>query len=102
MEASNLKPHPIDNAVKLVGEAFVPGASLMLDGNILGGGGHLLASFVARAAFGPIGLALVMINSYANSTTGKGLLKQFKSGDADTRTETHTETKTEAKHRPSK
>lgn len=66
-----------ENAVKLVGEVFVPGASLLMDGKILPGGAHLLAGVVARAVLGPVGLALVVANSFSKSTTGKNLLKQF-------------------------
>ncbi|MCX4246647.1 DUF6072 family protein [Paraliomyxa miuraensis] len=70
------------NAVKLIGEAFIPGASLLLDGKILAGGAHAIVGAWARAAIGPVGLALVVANSYARSTTGKNLLKQFRrSGD---------------------
>lgn len=76
MDASK-KDQTTQNAVKLVGEAFVPGASLLMEGKILQGGAHLIAGMAARAILGPIGWALVVANSYANSTTGKGLLKQF-------------------------
>lgn len=77
MEASKPRDSAGQNAVKLVGEVFVPGASLLLDGKILEGGAHLLAGVAARAYLGPIGLAIVIANSYAKSTTGKNLLKQF-------------------------
>jgi hypothetical protein len=73
--------HPAENAVKLIGETLVPGASLLLDGNIVGGGVHLLLGTLARAAFGPIGVALVIANSYSQSSTGKGLLKQLSNDD---------------------
>jgi hypothetical protein len=74
--------HPtVGNAVKLVGEAFVPGASLLLDGKILAGGAHMLIGAWAGLALGPVGLALVMANSYASSSTGKNLIKQFTSND---------------------
>lgn len=66
-----------ENAVKLVGEVFVPGASLFMDGKILPGGAHLVAGVLARAVLGPVGLALVVANSFSKSTTGKSLLKQF-------------------------
>lgn len=68
----------VDNAIKLVGETFVPGASLFLDGQILPGGAHLLIGSWARVALGPVGWAVVIANSYSKSTTGKGLLKHFK------------------------
>lgn len=67
----------VDNAIRLVGESFAPGASLLMDGNILSGAAHLLVGMWSRAVLGPLGLGLVMANSYATSTTGKNLLKQF-------------------------
>jgi hypothetical protein len=65
------------NAIKLAGEAILPGASLLMDGQILHGGLHLLAGAVAKAFLGPVGIAVVIANSYSNSTTGKNLLAQF-------------------------
>lgn len=67
----------IENAIKLVGEAFVPGASLLMDGKILPGAAHVIVGGIARLALGPVGLLLVAANSYATSATGKNLLKQF-------------------------
>jgi hypothetical protein len=67
----------IDNAIKLVGEYFAPGASLLMDGKILPGTGHLIAGLLLRTAIGPIGYGLVIANSYSTSTTGKNLLKHF-------------------------
>jgi hypothetical protein len=66
-----------ENAVKLVGEAFIPGASLLMEGKILEGGAHVVVGALARMALGPVGLALVIANSFSKSTTGKSLLKQF-------------------------
>ncbi|MCX4246653.1 DUF6072 family protein [Paraliomyxa miuraensis] len=68
----------VNNAIKLIGESFAPGASLLMDGKILPGAAHLLVGMWTRAVLGPVGLGLVMANSYATSTTGKSLLKQFK------------------------
>jgi len=65
------------NAVKILGETMIPGASLLMDGNILSGGAHTIIGTWARVALGPLGHALVIANSYAKSTTGKGLLQQF-------------------------
>ncbi|WAS96621.1 DUF6072 family protein [Nannocystis punicea] len=67
----------IDNAIKLLGEAFLPGASLLMDGKIVEGSAHLIAGTWAKAAVGPVGLALVIANSYSESVTGKNLLKHL-------------------------
>lgn len=67
----------IDNAIRLLGEAFVPGASLLMDGKIVPGCAHLIVGTWAKAAIGPVGAALVIANSYAESATGKGLLKHL-------------------------
>jgi len=81
-DSSPNSPAPIGptttNALKLLGEVFVPGASQFLDGKIVSGGAHLIAGLAARALLGPIGLVLVVANSYSSSTTGKNLIKQFK------------------------
>jgi hypothetical protein len=83
MESSQPKSSSTtQNAVKLVGEAVLPGASLLMDGKILQGGAHLLVGAAAKAFLGPIGVALVIANSYAKSTTGKNLLKQFTKEDS--------------------
>jgi len=77
MEAAT-SPKTTNNAVKLVGEAFLPGASLLMDGKVAHGGAHLIAGVLAKALLGPVGLVLVIANSYASSTTGQNLLKQLK------------------------
>lgn len=71
------KTDTVENAVKLLGETVVPGASLMMDGNILSGGLHTLVGLWARTALGPMGLAVVIANSFVKSNTGKGLLGQI-------------------------
>lgn len=71
----------LENAVKLVGEAVVPGASLLMDGKILEGGAHVIVGGLARVVLGPVGLLLVAANSYSTSATGKNLLKQFTKTD---------------------
>jgi hypothetical protein len=93
MEASKQTSTSNQNAVKLIGEAVLPGASLLMEGEILAGGAHLLLGWAARAVLGPIGLAVVIANSYSRATTGKGLLKQFsKNEPAHQVTTTHTPT----------
>jgi hypothetical protein len=64
----------VENGVKLVGERFLPGTSLMMDGNIKGGLAHAALGMVALAAVGPLGWFAVAADSYAKSVTGKGLL----------------------------
>jgi hypothetical protein len=77
LEPPTLTSQTTQNAIKLAGEALLPGASLLMDGKILQGGIHLLAGAVAKAFLGPIGIAVVIANSYSNSTTGKNLLTQL-------------------------
>lgn len=64
----------VENGVKLVGERFLPGTSLMMDGDVKGGLTHAALGLVARMAFGPVGWFAVAADSYARSVTGKGLL----------------------------
>jgi hypothetical protein len=69
---------PVLNGVKAVGEAFVvPGASLILDGNVKGGALHFAGAYVARALLGPIGWALVAADSFSVSVSGKNLYEHF-------------------------
>jgi Family of unknown function (DUF6072) len=63
----------LNNAVKLVGEYFLPGASRLLDGEVKDGVVHLAAGVVARMFLGPFGLLLVKANSYSRSVTGKNV-----------------------------
>lgn len=66
-----------ENAIKLAGELFIPGASLLMEGKILPGSAHLITGLVLRSLVGPIGYGVVIANSYASSVTGKNLLNQF-------------------------
>ena len=60
---------------KLLGEVILtPGASLLLDGDIKSGMGHVVAGLLARVVFGVPGVLLVAANSYSASRTGKSLL----------------------------
>ncbi len=68
----------VHRGVKLAGEALVaPGTSLLLDGQVLTGGAHLLGGLVAASVLGPVGWLLVAANSYSKSVTGDHLHKQF-------------------------
>lgn len=98
MEARETHGSTIGNAVKLVGEGMLPGASLLLDGKIVSGAAHLLAGGLAYGLLGPIGLALVKVNSYAASTTGKNVVKHLAEGGRQA-SETISETASDAKER---
>jgi hypothetical protein len=63
---------------KLLGEvALTPGASLLLDGEIKSGVGHVISGLVARVLLGVPGVLLVAANSYATSITGESLLQNI-------------------------
>lgn len=61
------------NGVKLVGEAIIPGASLMLDGKVVNGAAHAVVGLAARLAIGPAGLVLAAADSYSKSVSDKYL-----------------------------
>ncbi len=61
------------NGLKLVGETFVPGASLIMDGNIVNGAAHVAAGIGIKALLGPVGLLLAAADSYSKSVTDKYL-----------------------------
>ncbi len=72
--------NPLHAAGKLVGElVLTPGTSLLLDGQIKSGVGHVVVGVLARALLGAPGMLLVVANSYASSLTGKSLLENMSS-----------------------
>jgi hypothetical protein len=82
MDGGNREPATdvvIGRGIKMLGETVVPGASLVLDGEILPGAAHLVGGLVARWAFGPVGWLLVAANSYSKSVTGRSLTEHFQS-----------------------
>jgi hypothetical protein len=64
----------LQNGAKLVGEAVIPGASLLMDGEFGRGALHTVAAVLACAALGPVGAIAVAANSYSGSITGSSLL----------------------------
>ena len=66
----------VGNAVKLVGEVILPGASNLVDGNIKVGLGHTVVGLAAAAFLGPLALLLVKANSYSYSVSEKSLPSQ--------------------------
>lgn len=67
----------LHNGARLVGEFFVPGASLILDGKVGSGAVHAVAGLVAKALIGPPGWILIAANSYSKSCANKNLIEQF-------------------------
>lgn len=64
---------PVANGIKLVGEAFVPGASLLMDGKVVNGAAHVAAGIGIKLLLGPVGLLLAAADSYSKSVSDKYL-----------------------------
>ncbi len=62
----------IENGVKMVGEIVLPGASLLMDGDMKAGTGHAIVGLVAWAFLGPARL-LVSANSFSKSVSDQHL-----------------------------
>jgi hypothetical protein len=74
VQQANVNPSNIlANGAKLIGEAVLPGASLLLDGKFVNGAVHSVAGLGARAALGPLGVALICADSFSKSVTDKFL-----------------------------
>ncbi len=70
--------HPIVNAMKAIGDtAFLPGSSLIMDGDVKGGVLHAVGGVLGRAVLGPVGWLLVGANAFSNSVSGKHLHQHF-------------------------
>jgi|SRR5207247_3882319 len=70
----------INNGAKLLGESFIPGASLLIDGAVPIGLLHTALGFGARAmlgTFGPLGMLVVAANSYSKSVTDRHLVEHL-------------------------
>lgn len=79
----------VTNGVKLIGETVMPGTSLLLDGDIKGGGLHAVVGLAAKYYLGPLGWFLVALDSYSKSTSGRYLHQQFQTNpDVAARQET--------------
>ena len=55
----------LSNGVKLVGEALLPGASLLMDGKFADGAAHAVVGLGARLFLGPIGALVVAADSFS-------------------------------------
>jgi hypothetical protein len=61
------------NSVKLVGEALLPGTSLLIEGKFVEGAVHTALGLGARAVLGPVGCMIIAGDSFSKSVTGKNL-----------------------------
>lgn len=61
------------NGVKLVGEALLPGASLLMDGKFVDGAAHVVVGIGARILLGPVGVLIVAGDSFSKSVAGRHL-----------------------------
>jgi hypothetical protein len=80
MDATGTKAGTGTKAVKLVGEALVPGVSLLLDGDVKGGTIHFAGGFLGKVALGSLGPAAwvyAAADSWSKSTTGKHFHQHF-------------------------
>jgi hypothetical protein len=76
------------NTVKLIGEAFVPGASQLIEGRVGSGAAHLVLGGLLVAVLAPVapivaglvGLG-VRLNSYSSSMSGKNLWERVEVRD---------------------
>lgn len=67
----------VPNAVKVLGEAFAPGVTLLLGNDVKKGLLHFGGAVLGRAVLGPLGWFWAAANSYSQSTTGKHLHQHF-------------------------
>jgi hypothetical protein len=68
----------IANGIRLAGDTLIaPGSSQILDGKVGSGLGRFAIGAAARAVLGPIGWLVVGLDSYAKTTTGRGLLDRL-------------------------
>jgi len=63
----------LTNGAKLVGEAILPGTSLLMDGKFAEGAGHVVVGLGARLVLGPIGALVVAADSFSKSVADKNL-----------------------------
>jgi hypothetical protein len=63
----------INNGVKLVGETMIPGASLLLDGNLVNGAAHAAVAVAAATFVAPWAVVVVIADSFSKSVSGKNL-----------------------------
>jgi hypothetical protein len=79
---------PLVNGVKAIGEMTVlPGASLLIDGDVKSGTLHAVGGVVALMALGPvlgpIGWLAMAADSFSQSVSGRHIYEHFRKSDVD-------------------
>lgn len=77
----------VTNGIKMVGETMLPGASLLMDGNLVNGAAHAALGIAAVTFIAPWAGLIVVADSFSKSVTGKNLWDHVnigkKSADAE-------------------
>ena len=77
----------VTNGIKMVGETMLPGASLLMDGNLVNGAAHAALGIAAVTFVAPWAGLIVVADSFSKSVTGKNLWDHVnigkKSADAE-------------------
>ena len=77
----------LTNGVKLVGETMLPGASLLMDGNLVNGAAHAAIGVAAATFVAPWAVLLVVADSFSKSVSGKNLWEHVNIGKKTTEAE---------------
>jgi hypothetical protein len=67
--------NPVAAGLEFASEIMVPGGSNLVKGDLVQAGVHFILGYVAKAAFGLPGLALVSANSVTKALTGHHLVE---------------------------
>ena len=67
----------VNRGLQFVGEAFLPGGSHLVKGDLMNGAIYAALGLAAKAVFGLPGLLAVSANSFTKARTGLSLLEHF-------------------------
>ena len=90
---------PVDmvtNGVKMIGETMLPGASLLMDGNLTEGAAHAALGLAAATFVAPWAVLVVVADSFSKSISGKNLWQHVKIGKKSASAEASSATTVEA------
>lgn len=76
--------NPVAAGLEFASEIMVPGGSNLMKGDLVQAGIHFCLGYLAKAAFGMPGLALVSANSITKALTGNHLVEYINAYAAST------------------